>query len=94
MKTLLTLALLATLASCSHQKVTEPTGQITENRNLFAKGGMSVAPDGTIIAFGDSSEAAKDLAAYARALLAAKLISTGIGATKDITETITKATTN
>jgi hypothetical protein len=93
MKHLILLITLVSLASCSHQKQTKPSGDVIENRNLLAKGGMTVAPDGTLIAFGDSEKAAAALAEYARAVLTARLIQTGIGAAKDLGETTINATT-
>lgn len=83
------------LIACSHQQVTTQAGTSAETTNVLSKGGVSVAPDGTIYAFGDSSEAAVHLGEFGKALLRAQLIALGIeaaqGVATEVTQTVSKA---
>jgi hypothetical protein len=82
---------LAALISCANQKATLPGGATVENNQLFSKGGMAMAPDGSFVAFADSTEAAKHLGDFGRALLNAQLIGLAIGAAEGVAETVVEA---
>lgn len=89
------LALVSLFAvSCAQHQVKKETGEELKSTTVLAKGGMTVAPDGTVVMFTDASDAAKELGDYARAALMIGLWKTGINAAADLGETITQEVTN
>lgn len=88
------LALVSIFAvSCAQHKMTKPNGDELTSTVALAKGGMTVAPDGSVVMFTDASDAAKELGDYARAALMIGLWKTGIGAAESLGETITQEVT-
>jgi TRAP-type mannitol/chloroaromatic compound transport system permease large subunit len=91
---LLLLALAFLLApSCAQHQVTKPSGEELTSTTVLAKGGMTVAPDGTVVMFTDADAATKAITDFARAAIFAGLMKTGINAASDLGQTITQEVT-
>lgn len=90
MKKALLILLSLSAASCAQREATLPSGASVKTVDVFSKGGISMGPDGTLFAFSDSSEAAKDLGKFGEAFLRASLIRAAIGAAEGVATEVTE----